>query len=285
MPFNYEQSIWGKGTASLHWSDPTAFRLKQSLEAVVSLPAGSRVLELGSGAGQFIRAVKKNRLDLDCFGSDISSEALKLAVEANDGVHYALSAENTLPYGDNYFDAILIFDVLEHVANPGDILDEAHRVLKPGGIFYVFVPCEGDWTSFWHFLDLLGLKKDLTRKYAGHINYFTRKELLTHVTDLTPRPSPRGEGNPTRSFERVNIRYSEHILGQLLGIIAFHLMDRAAKKQGTTQINNEAYFEKQSGGVVNLIKKAVNALVYLESTVLQCIPSPNVHIIVQKLKD
>jgi 2-polyprenyl-3-methyl-5-hydroxy-6-metoxy-1,4-benzoquinol methylase len=40
----------------------------------------------------------------------------------------------------NNYDAIGMFDVLEHVPNPKDILDQAYERLNPGGIIYVYVP-------------------------------------------------------------------------------------------------------------------------------------------------
>ena len=38
------------------------------------------------------------------------------------------------------FDAIGMFDVLEHVPFPKEILDHAYRLLNPGGIIYLYVP-------------------------------------------------------------------------------------------------------------------------------------------------
>lgn len=46
-----------------------------------------------------------------------------------------------LPFPKQTFDAVIIFDVIEHVTNPGKMMKEAQRVLKPGGILYVeFTP-------------------------------------------------------------------------------------------------------------------------------------------------
>lgn len=265
MSFDYEQSIWGKGKASLAWSSPTAFRLRQALRAVQNLPSGAMVVEVGCGVGQFIRAVKKQLPTLRCCGSDISATAIALAVNEHDGVEYSHHAPERLPYADGSTDAVLIFDVLEHVPDPAALLREVRRVLKPNGILYAFVPCEGDWLSFWHLLDILHLKRELTKKFAGHIQYFSRRALL----DLFRR----------ESFDFKRVRYSEHVVGQLLGVVAFWLMDRGARRSGLTQINNEQYLGAFAGGTVGtLLKRIINTWVYIESTVLSRVPSPNVHV-------
>lgn len=57
-----------------------------------------------------------------------------------------------LPFGDNYFDGIHAYDVLEHLWQQGDyksffaLFTEFWRILKPGGAFYGMVPLE---TSEW----------------------------------------------------------------------------------------------------------------------------------------
>ncbi len=45
-----------------------------------------------------------------------------------------------LTWGDRTFDAVLSFDVLEHIPNYQAALREAHRCLKPGGHFFLSVP-------------------------------------------------------------------------------------------------------------------------------------------------
>jgi ubiquinone/menaquinone biosynthesis C-methylase UbiE len=271
MPqFDYEKSIWGRGVASLSSADPTAFRLWRSLNWLKDLSAGSRVLEVGSGAGQFIRAFKKNRPDWDCFGSDISEAALEEARKANDGVVYGLSKDDVLPYPDNYFSVVLIFDVLEHVDNPEKVLAEIFRVLKPGGKFYCFVPCEGDKLSMWHWLKGFSGWKDLTQKYAGHINRWSRKAWL----ELFSRTG----------FKIKKINYSEHFFGQLLGLTAFYFINRAALRNGTKQINNEAFFSNLSSGNgwFSFFKNRINGLIYFESIIGRNIPSPNMHVLLEK---
>lgn len=254
-------------------SSPTSFRLRQALKAIANLSASAKILELGCGAGQFIRAIKKIHPELVCYGCDISQHALAIAGQTDDSVIYELSAENKLPYGDNFFDAVLIFDVLEHAENPEMVLSEANRTLKSGGVFYCFAPCEADFLSFWNLARKLGLKLDLTKMYAGHINKFTRKGLIKMIEE--------------RGFAVKKIAHSEHIFGQILGFASFFFMDHFAKKNNLNQINNEQYFydlSKKGGKVLKIIKNIINCLVNLESIVFSKIPSPNVHLISVKQK-
>lgn len=269
MTYDYEKSIWGKGDASLKFSNPTCTRLREALSAITAVQSGSKVLEVGCGAGQFIRAVKTLRPDLQCYGTDISRRALEIARNDGGEVTYDLQTGGQLPYDDGTFSAVLIFDVLEHVNEPAEFLREINRVLIPGGIVYAFVPCEGDILSVWNWLGRMGVLSGLTKKHAGHIVKFSRRDLKKLFEEV--------------GFKVRYLRHAEHLFGQFLGVMAFIAMDRASKRQGE-QLNNEAYFEKQrSNPALNILKNAVNTVVSAESWLFSRVPSPNVHIIVNKL--
>lgn len=45
-----------------------------------------------------------------------------------------------LPFADGYFDSVICTQVLEHVAEPGRVLQEAARVLRPGGVLLLTAP-------------------------------------------------------------------------------------------------------------------------------------------------
>jgi cyclopropane fatty-acyl-phospholipid synthase-like methyltransferase len=98
---------------------------------------GMCVLDLGCGRGEIVRHVA--RLGAACFGIDYSNAALNLSRQALKdelGIHgVARSDAKFLPFGDDAFDRVLIFDVVEHLY-PWELkacLDEAFRVLKRGG--------------------------------------------------------------------------------------------------------------------------------------------------------
>jgi SAM-dependent methyltransferase len=65
-----------------------------------------------------------------------------------------------LPVGDGTADAVLLLDVLEHLAEPDRALAEAHRVLRPGGVLVLSVPHRG---ALWR-LDSLNLYEALRRR-------------------------------------------------------------------------------------------------------------------------
>lgn len=46
----------------------------------------------------------------------------------------------TIPFGDNEFDAIVAFEVFEHLKDPDKILLEFKRVLRPGGQIFLSTP-------------------------------------------------------------------------------------------------------------------------------------------------
>lgn len=54
-----------------------------------------------------------------------------------------------LPFGDDSFDAVAAFDVVEHCEPEGRILGEIRRVLRPGGRFVMSVPAyQWAWSDF-----------------------------------------------------------------------------------------------------------------------------------------
>lgn len=60
------------------------------------------------------------------------------------GLHNAnidiFSPLHQIPVAENFFDAVICNAVLEHVANPDEVMREFRRVCKPGGILYLCVP-------------------------------------------------------------------------------------------------------------------------------------------------
>jgi len=60
------------------------------------------------------------------------------------------------PVSDSSFDAVYMFSVIEHVSQPLKVIEECHRILKPGGKIYLLTPhfsataSYTDLTHRWH---------------------------------------------------------------------------------------------------------------------------------------
>lgn len=50
---------------------------------------------------------------------------------------HAIGEDGPLPFDDEAFDCVSAFDVIEHLKEPGTLLTEAYRLLKPGGHFVI----------------------------------------------------------------------------------------------------------------------------------------------------
>jgi len=100
-------------------------------------PAGSRVLDVGCGGGQSLALFK--RLSWETHGTDASSHACDAARQA--GVDHVYCGHlDQLPIPDNYFDLVVIANVIEHVPNPMVVLQRIGAALKPGGTVLMIFP-------------------------------------------------------------------------------------------------------------------------------------------------
>lgn len=95
-----------------------------------------KVLDIGCGGGFLTNHLAKCGHVVT--GIDLSPSSLE-AARKNDGtksVKYIAGNAYQLPFEDGSFDAACAMDILEHVENPDLLLQEAARVLRPGGLFF-----------------------------------------------------------------------------------------------------------------------------------------------------
>jgi SAM-dependent methyltransferase len=95
-------------------------------------------LDVGCGEG-FCLLEAENR-GWNAYGLDITDHRVKDAKK--NSINFINTDLLSSKFPDNFFDAIYLDSVLEHVINPLDYLLEIKRILKTGGILYIGVPNE-----------------------------------------------------------------------------------------------------------------------------------------------
>ncbi len=136
-----------------------------SLINFVEMYAGKSILDFGCAAGNY--CINLSRLGYDVKGVDVNAEYIKIAQEK--GVEAHLIDDKT-PFPDNTFDTVIVFEVLEHIAEPEKLIIEAKRLARKNVLFTV-PNCAGVSTLknygliFEHFADL------------DHKNFFTEESL------------------------------------------------------------------------------------------------------------
>jgi SAM-dependent methyltransferase len=114
------------------------------------------LLDIGCSAGGFLAHLKDGPWRL--YGIEASPDAAEKARRVTGGNIFSgdVMKANFAPQS---FDVITCSDVLEHLYEPLAVFQRVYEWLKPGGIFYVFVPNINSWEarafgSRWYGLDL-----------------------------------------------------------------------------------------------------------------------------------
>ena len=96
----------------------------------------AEILDIGCGAGFLANdlALAGHKVT----GIDLSTSSLKVA-ESRDRTHsvkYIQGDAYHVPFPSRSFDVVASMDMLEHVSDPQQVIAEASRVLRPGGLFF-----------------------------------------------------------------------------------------------------------------------------------------------------
>src|SRR5260221_10826451 len=108
-------------------------RVRRMLEDLQRRTSGRRLLDIGCGAGFIFDACHDLFEKLD--GVDITGEMLAL-IESRPNVTACKAPAEALPFPARVFDLVTCNGVLHHLEHIGQALQEARRVLRPGGVFY-----------------------------------------------------------------------------------------------------------------------------------------------------
>jgi ubiquinone/menaquinone biosynthesis C-methylase UbiE len=106
---------------------------------LLELKAGSTVLEIGCGSGQYAVHIAESYnchivgLDLNAVGIRNARHLAEQKKLSSRATFQECDVSQPLPFTNETFDSIFANDVLCHVAGRSSLLSEARRALKPGG--------------------------------------------------------------------------------------------------------------------------------------------------------
>jgi SAM-dependent methyltransferase len=126
-----------------------------------------RILDIGAGTGDDIEVLHQfgnvHVIDINQQALDLIPNHLVAEKRLGDACH--------LPYEDQSFDIVAAFDVLEHIEQDTQVVDEIARILKPGGHLLVTVPAH-QWLFSAH------------DRHLNHVRRYSKKMVKTLLSPL-----------------------------------------------------------------------------------------------------
>jgi SAM-dependent methyltransferase len=116
-----------------------ADEFKVMAPSLEGLPRGARILDGGCGLGEW--TVFLTDRGFEVVGVDISERTIARLQALFPGYQFAHGDIRATGLAPASFDAYFSWGAFEHFENgPGDCINEAYRLLKPGGLLWVTVP-------------------------------------------------------------------------------------------------------------------------------------------------
>lgn len=100
--------------------------------------ATQTVLDIGCGDGRFVYAAAARGIDAS--GIDHSERLVRLGNERHAGSRLSRTSIEEFQAARRTFDAVTLFEVIEHVPHPLELLRTAAAVVRPGGSVIVSTP-------------------------------------------------------------------------------------------------------------------------------------------------
>lgn len=168
--FNVSVGTWPRPDTLGSLERSTKKTLKR-IEKILKKPLSQlKLLDVGCSNGAFIFVAGK--MGVECEGIEPAKEAALSAQKFGLRVHHGYLGDVDLP--SESYDIITIFEVIEHVKDPVDLMRKAYNLLSKNGIMVIRTANTNSWTvgilkGLWHYFSI--------RKHGGHISFFNKKSM------------------------------------------------------------------------------------------------------------
>ncbi len=146
-------------------------RYLDQIEGLLGKPRNEiRLLHVGCSSGYFLDVA--SQLGFDAEGVEPGREAVQTARAAGLMVHSGFLEDVALP--GQSFDAITLFEVVEHLKDALDAIRRCNRLLRPGGIIVIGTANTASWTfmamkSRWEYFHI--------EQHGGHVSFFNPRSM------------------------------------------------------------------------------------------------------------
>lgn len=157
---------------------------KKIVRILESEPRGA-LLDVPCGEGRFSEKARK-------MGFDVTAGDIIYSESTPEDFKY-IDLNNPLPFPDEYFNAIICIEGIEHLENHFLVIREFSRILKPGGLMILSTPnvlsLESRWKFFWtgyHDMASRPINDSLENLYMEHVNLapFNSLEFLFRINQF-----------------------------------------------------------------------------------------------------
>ncbi|HEY2768925.1 MAG TPA: methyltransferase domain-containing protein [Solirubrobacteraceae bacterium] len=170
---DYYEELWRRLPEGL---EPPGFERRRGF-LLAHVQPGDRVLDLGSGAGDFTAVLAA--ADAQPVGIEIAEAAVQRARREHPDLDFRLAPiDGPLPLEDNVFDLVWASEVIEHIADTARSLSEIRRVLRPGGRLLVTTPSHGRLRL------ALGGTERFSEPLGDHLHLYTRRSLAETLREF-----------------------------------------------------------------------------------------------------
>ncbi len=152
VPANYYDTSIKRNFLQRYWHYRRFTEVGNLLHSVHA----TKILDVGCHGGTFSSRIMRIYPKATFNGIDVSKSAIAYAKKKYPKATFMVGRGEKIPYKANSFDLATCLEMMEHVTDPGQVLKEVHRVLKPHGSIVVLVPAENRmfqivWFLWTHF--------------------------------------------------------------------------------------------------------------------------------------
>ena len=110
----------------------------------VQIKQSDRILDIGCGPWGLINYINMG----DRYGFDPLMDYFLEEFDMPKDIKFLKGVAEEIPFKNNFFDLVMVTNVLDHARQPLRILNEVKRVLKPNGILVLSIDCNGPLYKF-----------------------------------------------------------------------------------------------------------------------------------------